>query len=41
MSEENKQLLPLTTEPDIPAIWTSAQAYVLAALCLVLGVALG
>ena len=41
MSEENKQPLPSTTEPVTPAAWTSAQAYLLASFCLVLGVALG
>ncbi len=41
MSEENKQRLPSITELATPAAWTSAKAYVLAAFCLVLGVALG
>ncbi len=41
MSEENKQPLPSTTEPGTPAVWTNAQAYVLASFCLLLGVALG
>jgi cytochrome c-type biogenesis protein CcmH/NrfG len=41
MSEKNKQPLPSITEPGMPVAWTSAKAYVLASLCLVLGVALG
>ncbi|HKV77716.1 MAG TPA: tetratricopeptide repeat protein [Candidatus Sulfotelmatobacter sp.] len=41
MSEENKQRLPSTTELATPAQWTSTQAYLLAAFCLLLGVALG
>jgi cytochrome c-type biogenesis protein CcmH/NrfG len=41
MSEENKQPLRSTTEPATPAVWTSLQAYVLGAFCLLLGVALG
>jgi tetratricopeptide (TPR) repeat protein len=41
MSEENKQLLRLTTSSGAAPSWTGAQAYVLAAFCLVLGVALG
>ena len=41
MSEEKEQPLQSTTEPRTPTVWTSAQAYVLASFCLVLGVALG
>jgi cytochrome c-type biogenesis protein CcmH/NrfG len=41
MSEENKKRLPSTTEPVTPVAWTSTQAYLLAAFCLLLGVALG
>jgi cytochrome c-type biogenesis protein CcmH/NrfG len=41
MSEENKQRLRLTTSSGAVPSWTGAQAYVLAAFCLVLGVALG
>lgn len=41
MSEENKQPLPSTTNSGAAPSWTSAQAYVLASFCLLLGVALG
>jgi cytochrome c-type biogenesis protein CcmH/NrfG len=41
MSEKDKQLLPSTNEPATPAAWSSTQAYLLAAFCLLLGVALG
>jgi cytochrome c-type biogenesis protein CcmH/NrfG len=41
MSEENKHPLRSTTDSGAAPCWTSAQAYVLAAFCLVLGVALG
>jgi len=41
MSEENKKPLPSTTEPVTPLAWSSTQAYLLAAFCLLLGVALG
>lgn len=41
MSEQNKKPLPSTIEPATPAVWTSTQAYLLAAFCLLLGVALG
>ena len=41
MSEENKQPLPSTTNSSTAPSWTSLQAYVLAAFCLLLGVALG
>jgi cytochrome c-type biogenesis protein CcmH/NrfG len=41
MSEENKKPLPSTTEPVTPLAWSRTQAYLLAAFCLLLGVALG
>lgn len=41
MSKENKHPLRSTTNSGAAPSWTSAQAYVLAAFCLVLGVALG
>ncbi len=41
MSEENKRSLLSATEPVTPVAWTSTQAYLLAAFCLLLGVALG
>jgi cytochrome c-type biogenesis protein CcmH/NrfG len=41
MSEENKQPLPSTTNSGAAPNWSSAQAYLLAAFCLLLGVALG
>ena len=41
MSEENKQPLRSTTNSGATPSWTSAQAYVLASFCLLLGVALG
>lgn len=41
MSEENKQPLPSTTNSSTAPSWTSVQAYLLAAFCLLLGVALG
>ena len=41
MSEENKHPLRSITNSGAAPSWTSAQAYVLAAFCLVLGVALG
>lgn len=41
MSVENKKPSPLTTSSSAVPSWTSAQAYVLASFCLVLGVALG
>jgi cytochrome c-type biogenesis protein CcmH/NrfG len=41
MSEKDKQPLPSTNEPATPAAWSSTQAYLLAAFCLLLGVALG
>jgi len=40
MSNGNKAASPSTTEPTAQA-WSSTQAYVLAAFCLLLGVALG
>jgi tetratricopeptide (TPR) repeat protein len=41
MSDKNKQPLRSTTSPGAAPSWTSAQAYVLASFCLVLGVTLG
>lgn len=42
MSENNKEQLPSTTDPNHGGgAWTSTQAYVFAVFCLVLGVALG
>jgi cytochrome c-type biogenesis protein CcmH/NrfG len=41
MSEENKPQLPSTTETRSAPSWSNVQAYLLAAFCLVLGVALG
>jgi cytochrome c-type biogenesis protein CcmH/NrfG len=41
MSEENKPPLPSTINSGVAQNWSSAQAYLLAAFCLLLGVALG
>lgn len=41
MSEVNKEPLQSTTNPAATAAWTSTQAYVFAAFCLIIGVALG
>jgi len=41
MSEENKTPLPSTTSSRVAPNWSSGQAYLLAAFCLLLGVALG
>ena len=41
MSEKDKQPLPSTTSSGVAQNWSSTQAYLLAAFCLLLGVALG
>jgi cytochrome c-type biogenesis protein CcmH/NrfG len=42
MSETNHEPLPSTPNPSgTPSVWTGTQAYLLAAFCLLLGVALG
>jgi cytochrome c-type biogenesis protein CcmH/NrfG len=41
MSEENRKRLPSASEPVTTLAWSSTQAYLMAAFCLLLGVALG
>jgi cytochrome c-type biogenesis protein CcmH/NrfG len=41
MSETDKEQLQLTTKTGASGAWTSTQAYIFAAFCLVLGVTLG